>query len=96
MKIGGTQNKGDVSYFQRDLGICNVQRDHSYCRVPAGQIERQGRLGFLRFPRLEQMTTISKSIPRTLCNVGILRVLFHREHPTRYHVTCREKQIHTA
>ena len=68
-----TKQRND-SHFQRDLGICIVQRDHAYCRVHAGQIERQGRLGFQKFSRLELMATISKSISRNLCKVGIPRV----------------------
>ena len=71
---GGYAKQGDDSYFQRDLGICTIQRDPAYCRVPAGQIERQGRLDFQKFPRLKQMATISKSIPKNLCKVGIPRV----------------------
>ena len=70
---GYTKQEGD-SHFQRDLGICIVQRDHASCRVPAGQIERQGRLGFQKFPRLERMASISKSIPRDFRKVGIPRV----------------------
>ena len=30
-----------------------------------------GRVGFHKFPRLKRMTTISKSIPRNVCKVGI-------------------------
>ena len=63
---GGYANQGDDSHYQRDLGICIVQRDHAYCRVPAGQIKRQGRLGFQKFSRLERMSTICRSIPRNL------------------------------
>ena len=59
---GGYTKKGDDSHLQRDLGIRIVQRDHDYCRVPARQIERQGRFGFQKFPKLKQMVTISKSI----------------------------------
>ena len=33
-----------------------------------------GRLGFQKFPRLKRMATVSKSIPRNLCKVGIPRV----------------------
>ena len=45
---GGSTKQGDNSKktFKRDLGICILQRDHDYCRVPAGQIGHQGRLGF--------------------------------------------------
>ena len=71
---GGSGRGGeqvDDCHFQRDLGICIVQRNHNYCRVPAGQIERQGRLGFQKFPRLKRMAAISKSILRNLCKVGI-------------------------
>ena len=54
MKMGGGYTKqGDDSHFQRDLGIRIVQRDHDYRRVPVGQIERQVRLGFQKFPRLK-------------------------------------------
>ena len=37
-ETGGYTKQGDDSHFQRDLGICIVQRDHAYCRVPAWQI----------------------------------------------------------
>ena len=37
---GGYTKQGDDSHFQGDLGIRIDQRDHDYCRVPAGQIER--------------------------------------------------------
>ena len=70
----GNTKQGDDIHFQRDLGIYNVQRDHAYCRVPARQIERQSRLGFQKFPRLERMATIFKSIARNLCKVRIPRV----------------------
>ena len=63
---GGYIKQGDDSHFQRDLGIRIVQRYRAYCRVPAGQIERQGRLCFQK--------CISKSIPKNLCKVGIPRV----------------------
>ena len=63
----------DDSHFQRDLEIYIVQRDHAYCRVAAGQIERQDRLGFQKFSRLKRMATISKSISKNLCKVGIPR-----------------------
>ena len=56
---GGYTKQGDRSYFQRDLGICIVQRHHTYCRLPAGKIERQSRLGFQKVPRLKQMATNS-------------------------------------
>ena len=46
----------------------------AYCRVPAGQVERQGRLEFHKFPRLERMVTIFKSILRNLWKVRILRL----------------------
>ena len=71
---GGYTKQGDDSHFQRDLAIRIVLRHHDYCRVPAGQIERQGRLGFLKFPRLKRMTTISKGIPKNLCKLGTHRV----------------------
>ena len=71
---GRYTKQGDDSHYQRDLGIRIEQRDHDYCRAPAGQIERQGRLDFQKFPRLKQMATISNSIPRNLCKVGIPRV----------------------
>ena len=31
----GYTKQGDDSHFQRDLGICIVQRDYDYSRVPA-------------------------------------------------------------
>ena len=62
--------QGDDGHFQRDLGICIVQNDHAYCRVPAGQAEYQGRLGFPKFPRLKRMATISISIPINFCKEG--------------------------
>ena len=65
--------QGDDSHFQRDLGICIVQNDHAYCRVPAAQTEFQGRLGFPKFPRLKRMATIFISIPRNLCKGGTPR-----------------------
>ena len=43
---GGYTKQGNDSHFQRDLAVCNVQRDHAYCRVAAGKIERQGTSGF--------------------------------------------------
>ena len=46
MKMWGDRKQGDDSHFQRDLGICIVQRDHAYCRVPVEQIERQNSLDF--------------------------------------------------
>ena len=70
----GYTQQGDYSHLQRDLGIRNVQRDHTYCRVLARQIEHQGRLGFKKFPRPERMATISKSILGNLCKVGIPKV----------------------
>ena len=56
------------------MGIRIVQRYHDYCRVPAGQMERQGKLGFQKFLRLQRMVNISKSIPRNLCKVVISTV----------------------
>ena len=61
---GRYTKQGDDSHFQRELRISIVQRDYDYCRVPAGQSERQGRLDFQKFPRLKRMATISKSILR--------------------------------
>ena len=63
----------DLQEFTR---FGNVQRDHAYCRILAGKIERHGRLGFQKFSRLMGMATISKSVPRNLCIVGIPRVGF--------------------
>ena len=71
---GGYTKQGYDGHFQGDLGICIIQRNHAYCRVPAGQTECQARLGFQKFPRLKRMAAISKSIPRNLCKVGIPRV----------------------
>ena len=61
---GRYTKQGDDSHFQRELRISIVQRDYDYCRVSAGQSERQGRLDFQKFPRLKRMATISKSILR--------------------------------
>ena len=69
-----TTKEEDDSHFQRDLGIRIVQGDYDSCKVPAGHIERQNRLGFQKFPRLKRMATISKSISKKLCKVGIPRV----------------------
>ena len=73
-ETGGYTKQGDDSHFQRDLGICIAQRDHAYCRVPAGQIQRQGRLDFQKFPRPKRMATTSKCILRNMCKVEIPRV----------------------
>ena len=102
MREGGglhkTRRQGDDSHFQRDLEILIVQRDHDYCGVPVGQIERQCKLGFKKFLRLKQMATFSKSVPNNLCDLGILRVGFflHQEYAIKYDLTCRGKKIHTA
>ena len=68
------ENGGYIKQDDSNLGIHIVQRDHDYYRVPSGQIESRGTLVFQKFPGLKRMATISKSIPRKFCKVGIARI----------------------
>ena len=47
--------------------------DHTYCRIPARDIEHQGILGFSAFPRLKRVVTISSGVSGDLSPLGSTR-----------------------
>ena len=72
---GGTQDKEMIAISKEIWEFALSRKIMLTAEYLPGRLNvRADRLGFQKFPRLKRMATISKSIPKNLCKVGIPRV----------------------